>query len=195
MEEKVLEILKKSESLLEGHFLLSSGLHSDRYLQCARVFQYPEYSEKLCKFLKDKIASSGIKADKVISPAIGGILIGYELSRQLSVPNIFAERDDSGKMTIRRGFSIKKGENILVVEDVVTTGGSVKEVIDLVENAAGKVVGISAIANRGKEENPFEYPFVYLIRLNFKTYTPETCPLCKKGLPIEKPGSKKKING
>ncbi len=195
MEEKILEILKKSESLLEGHFLLSSGLHSDKYLQCARVFQYPDYSEELCKLLREKIFSSGIKVDKVISPAIGGILIGYELSRQLSVPNIFAERDDSGKMTIRRGFSIKKGENILVVEDVVTTGGSVKEVINLVENAKGKVVGISAIANRGKEENPFEYPFVYLIRLNFKTYSPDSCPLCKKGIPIEKPGSKKKLNG
>ena len=195
MEKKVLEILKKSESLLEGHFLLSSGLHSDRYLQCAKVFQYPEYSEILCKYLSEKINKvEKIEAEKVISPAIGGLLIGYELSRQLGKVNIFAERDGNGKVALRRGFEIKDGEKILVAEDVVTTGGSVKEVIELVRSFGGKVVGVASIANRGKDENPFDIPFIYLVKLNFKTYQPENCPLCKRNIPFTKPGSRK-ING
>ncbi len=193
MEKKVFEILKKSESLLEGHFLLSSGLHSDRYLQCAKVFQYPEYAEILCKFLKEKIEKKKIEIDKVISPAIGGILIGYELSRELNRPNIFAERNSTGKMDLRRGFEIKNGEKILVAEDVVTTGGSVKEVIELVRNMGGVVMAVSSIANRGKEENPFDVPFIYLVRLKFKTFKPEECPLCKENIPLTKPGSRKNV--
>ena len=126
--ERVLEILKEAGVLLEGHFLLTSGRHSAKYLQCAKIFQYTKYSEELCKDLAEKFKDSGVEV--VIGPAIGAIQMSYEVSRHLGVKNIFAERED-GKMTLRRGFTIEPGQKVLVVEDVVTTGGSVREVIDI----------------------------------------------------------------
>ena len=139
--EEVLKIFKETGALLEGHFLLSSGLHSPRYFQCAKVLQYPEYSELLCRQIARHFYTSEIEL--VVSPAIGGIIVGYEVARQLEARNIFAERE-SGVMKLRRGFEIKSGERVLVCEDVVTTGGSVFEVIELVKNAGGKLLGVSS---------------------------------------------------
>ena len=136
--ERVLEILREAGVLLEGHFLLTSGRHSNKYLQCAKIFQYAKYSEELCKALAEKYADEGIEL--VIGPAIGAIQMTYEVSRHLGVKNIFAERDN-GVMTLRRGFTIEPNQKVLVVEDVVTTGGSVREVIEIVKGADGLEVG------------------------------------------------------
>ena len=187
--ERVLEILKKAGVLLEGHFLLTSGRHSGEYLQCARIFQDASYSEELCRALADKFRSE--KIDLVIGPAIGAILISYETGRQLSVKNIFAERDSEGKMTLRSSFEIKKGERVLVVEDVVTTGGSVREVIDVVEKAGGVVAGVGSIIDRTNGKINFNVPYKAVLSIDVRSYEAEDCPFCKQGLPIVKPGSRK----
>lgn len=185
--EKIIEILEKTNAILKGHFLLSSGLHSETYFQMALVFQYPEYGEFLCRVLAENFKDMDI--DTVIGPAIGGIIISYELGRILKTKAIFAEREE-GKMKLRRGFKIEKGEKILVCEDVITTGGSVKEVIELVEEKEGVIKGIGCIVERGIAK--FDYPLKSLVKMNVKNYKPSECPLCKKGIPVIKPGSKKK---
>ncbi len=179
------KILKEKDALIEGHFVLSSGLHSDRYVQCAKVLQYPEIAEQFSKVLVKKIAA---RCDLVISPAMGGIIIGYEIARQLKVRAIFCEREN-GVMNLRRGFEIKKGERCLIVEDVITTGGSTKEVIEVVKSYGGKVVGIASIINRSELKN-FS---ISLLKLKIKTYKPENCPLCKKKIPLVKPGSRTNV--
>ncbi len=192
-EEKVLKIFERCGGILKGHFLLSSGLHSPDYLQAAKVFQYPEYatliSEELAlRFKREKI-------DLVIGPAIGGILLSFELGRILKKRTIFAEREE-GKMRLRRGFSIQKGEKCLVVEDVITTGASTKEVLDLVRENKAEAVGIAAIIERSKEPLiksgvDFGVRKEVLAHIPLITYSEKNCPLCKKKVPLIKPGSRR----
>ena len=183
----VLEIFQDNNALLKGHFLLSSGLHSERYLQCALVLQHPKLAKKLGQALAEKFKS--LSVDTVISPALGGLIIGYEVAKALGVRFIFTERQE-GKMTLRRGFTLAPGEKLIVIEDVFTTGGSTKEVMATVEQAGAKVVGVGAIINRSEKEISFGVTSQYLLPLQVKTYEPAKCPLCKEGLPFFKPGSR-----
>ncbi len=186
-DERVVEILKEAGVLQEGHFRLTSGRHSGKYLQCAKIFQYTKYSEELCGILAEKYADAGV--DVVIGPAIGAIQMAYEVSRSLGVKNIFAEREN-GVMTLRRGFTIEPGQKVLVVEDVVTTGGSVREVIDIVKKNGGEVVGVGSIVDRTGGKIDFGVPFKAVISMEVTSYEESECPLCKAGLPIVKPGSR-----
>ncbi|MEO1959339.1 MAG: orotate phosphoribosyltransferase [Nautiliaceae bacterium] len=198
----VKEIYEKYGALLKGHFLLSSGKHSEYYLQSARVLEHPEVAEKLAKELAKQIIDAGIKVDTVCSPAIGGLLAGYELARALGIRFIFTERVN-GKMTLRRGFEIKPGEKVLICEDIITTGGSAMEAAREIEKRGAKVVGFGAIANRGickrvngKSERkkecklPEDKPFFALDDFDFEVYAPEDCPMCKAGSKPVKPGSR-----
>ena len=185
--ERVLEILKEADVLQEGHFLLTSGRHSDKYLQCAKIFQYTKYSEELCRALAEKFAGKGVEL--VIGPAIGAIQMSYEVSRHLGVKNIFAEREN-GKMTLRRNFTIEPGQKVLVVEDVVTTGGSVREVLDIVREHGGEVVGLGVVVDRTGGKIDFGVPLESVISMEVVSYEADECPLCKKGLPLVKPGSR-----
>lgn len=187
-QEMTRDILTRLGALKQGHFRLTSGLHSDRYMQCAALFQFPKESEQLCAALAEKFA--GQKIDLVAGPALGGIIMAYEVARALGVPNIFSERED-GKMTFRRGFRVEAGQKVLVVEDVVTTGGSVKEVIGLVRAAGGEVVGVGSVVDRGGGKADFGVPFHALMTLEATNWKEEDCPLCKEGMPIVKPGSRK----
>jgi orotate phosphoribosyltransferase len=188
-EEKILDILKKAGVLLKGHFLLTSGKHSDTYLQCAKIFQDAKYSEQLCRELAQKFKDD--KVDVVVGPAIGAIIMSYEVGRQLGVRNFFTERDSEGKMTLRRNFEIKKGERVLVVEDVVTTGGSVKEVLQLLESSGADIVGVGSIVDRTGGKIDFGYPYKSVLSVNVLAYEAEECPFCKKNISIIKPGSRK----
>uniref|UniRef100_A0A7C3RK70 Orotate phosphoribosyltransferase n=1 Tax=Dictyoglomus thermophilum TaxID=14 RepID=A0A7C3RK70_DICTH len=183
-----LNVFKAKGAFLEGHFLLSSGLHSPNYLQCALILQYPDLSEKIAKEIAEKIPEY-LKIDVVVGPALGGIIIAYELARALNVRGIFAEREE-GKMTLRRGFSIKPGEKVLICEDVVTTGGSALEVANLIKENGGEVVSFACIVDRSGGKNIFDKPLYSLIQLKLDTYKPEECPLCKAGIPLLKPGSR-----
>lgn len=186
-QEEVLEIYRKTGGLLKGHFKLTSGRHSDTYMQSAKLFVDAKSSEQVCKALAEKL--DGVKVDMVISPAVGGILMGYEMSRQLGVPNIFAERDN-GVMTLKRGFTIPSNANILVCEDVVTTGGSVKEVIALVRELGGNPIAVASLVDRSNGNVDFGIKFVNLISMEVVSYDESECPLCKEGkLPVVKPGS------
>ena len=181
-------IFKQTGLMLEGHFLLTSGRHSNRYMQCAKLFQYPEYSDMICKDLADRFA--GQKIDMVVGPAVGGIIMSYEMARQFKVPNIFAEREN-GAMTLRRGFSIPEGAKVLVVEDVVTTGGSVREVMDIVAEAKAEVVGVCVVVDRSGGKIDFGVPFEAAYETEIQSYEPSQCPLCEQGLELVKPGSRK----
>jgi orotate phosphoribosyltransferase len=196
------EIYKKAGAYLEGHFLLSSGKHSQFYLQSAKVLENPKTAEMLAKELASMIQKSGIKVDTVCSPALGGILAGYELARALDARFIFTERVDK-VMTLRRGFEVKKGEKLLICEDIITTGGSALEAAKAVEALGGEVVAYAALANRGfcKREGsekeikpecklPENIPFFALDDFEFEIYDPENCPLCKEGTTAYKPGSR-----
>lgn len=185
--EKALEIFESTGALLNGHFELSSGLHSPHYFQCARVLQYPEYAELFCKEIVKNVKDE--KIDCVISPALGGVIVGHECARLLGCRGIFAERD-SGVMTLRRGFEIKHDERVFVVEDVVTTGGSVKEVLQLVKGVGAEVAGIGFLVDRSNGKRLFEEPFYSVFQMNVVTYKPEKCPLCKENIKVVKPGSR-----
>jgi orotate phosphoribosyltransferase len=187
MKNEILEIFKKSGALFEGHFQLTSGLHSPSYFQCAKVLQYPEYNRLLAQKIVTNFKS--VVIDVVISPAIGGIVVGQEVGRQLGARTIFAERKD-GQMQLRRGFKISAEENVLVCEDVVTTGGSVQEVIDLVHELGAKVKGVGVIVDRSNGTVKFPVNHYAIVQLSAETYSPETCPLCQRGIPIKKPGSR-----
>ena len=187
-EQELVELFKERGALLEGHFRLTSGLHSNRYVQCARVLMYPDLAEKLGQRIADKFRD--LDPDLVVGPAIGGIVIAQEVWRALGVRAIFSEREE-GKMTLRRGFEIEKGERVLVVEDVVTTGGSTKEVINMVEGYGGVVVGVGSLVDRHSGELDFGVPFHPLLKLDIETYAPDDCPLCREGIPVVKPGSRK----
>ena len=186
---EIFDILRKTNVMKEGHFILTSGKHSDKYMQCAMLFQYPEESKKCCDALAEKILADGIKVDTVVSPAVGGILMGYQMSECLDVRNIFAEREN-GKMSLRRGFEVRPGENIVVCEDVVTTGGSVKEVVALLQEKGANVTCVCSIVDRSRGTADFGVPFKSLVEINFDTYEADECPLCKNGDNAVKPGSR-----
>ena len=187
-QEEIVSIFKQTHALLEGHFQLTSGLHSAQYFQCAKVLQYPKYAEALCKEIASKFQNQ--KIDVVIAPALGGIVVGQEVGRQLNVRTMFTERKDN-TMQLRRGFEVGENENVLVCEDVITTGGSVQEVVDIVKNDGGTVVGVGAIVDRSGGKAKFDNFFVTMT-MDVQTYRPNECPLCKQGIPIEKPGSRVK---
>ena len=187
-QEQALDCYRKTGAILKGHFKLTSGRHSDTYMQSAKLFIDTKQSEIVCKALAEKLAGESI--DLVVSPAIGGILMGYEVARQLGVPNIFAEREN-GEMTLRRGFTIEKGTKVVVVEDVVTTGGSVKEVVRLVQSMGAEVVAVASLVDRGNGNVDFGVKYVNLISMEVVSYEPDECPLCKEGkLDLVKPGSR-----
>jgi len=187
-EKDILQIFEKSGALLKGHFLLTSGRHSNVYFQCAKVLQYPEYAEKICGLIAHHFKS--VKIETIIAPAIGGIVVGQEVARQLDKRSIFAEREDK-ILSLRRGFTLEKGEKVLACEDVVTTGGSVFEVIDIVKNIGAEVVGVGYIVDRSNGKVNFGYPQFSAIKLNAVSFSPEECPLCKEGIELVKPGSRK----
>ncbi len=190
-QEEILAMFRESGALLEGHFRLTSGLHSNQYFQCAKVLQYPKFCETLCGAIASQFA--GARIDAVMAPALGGIVVGQEVGRQLNVRTMFTERSE-GIMQLRRGFAIGAGERVLVCEDVVTTGGSVSEVIDIVTKAGGIVAGVGFLVDRSGGAVRFpvaaggmQYP---VMSLNVTAYQPDRCPLCAQGLPVVKPGSR-----
>ncbi|HOJ30588.1 MAG TPA: orotate phosphoribosyltransferase [bacterium] len=184
-EHEILEIFRETGAVLEGHFLLSSGLHSNRYFQMARVLQFPHIARNLAQELVKRY--TGNKVDVVIGPAIGGIVLSYALAEILGAKSIFAEREN-GLMCLRRGFTIDRDENVLVCEDVITTGGSVSEVIDLVKTSGAKIAGVCCLVLRG--QHCLEVPVESLLKIEVKNYRQDECPLCEKKVPLVKPGSR-----
>lgn len=184
---EVLKIFENRKALLTGHFKLSSGLHSEKYLQCALVLQYPNLAKKLCAQLAKKFA--GEKISVVIGPALGGVVVSYEVARALKARSLFSERE-KGKMILRRGFKILPSDKVLVVEDVITTGASVKEVINLVKSKKARVIGLGSIIDRSIKKINFGVKQKSLARIEVKTYSAQDCPLCKKDIPVYKPGSR-----
>jgi orotate phosphoribosyltransferase len=183
----VLSLFRRSGALLEGHFRLSSGLHSSGYLQCALVLQHPTHAEALGRALAEKL--SGYGPTVVLSPAMGGLIIGHETGRALGVRAIFSERAD-GAMTLRRGFSLGPADRVVVIEDVVTTGGSTRETMEVARKAGATVVAAGAIVDRSGGTSTLDVPFQALVALALPTDEPEGCPLCAQGLPVVKPGSR-----
>jgi orotate phosphoribosyltransferase len=195
--DELLDVFRRSGALLEGHFRLTSGLHSPGYLQCALVLQYPQHAEVLGRAIADR--TRDLRATVVLSPALGGVVIGHEVGRALGVRAIFAERQD-GVLTLRRGFVIGENDRVLVVEDVLTTGGSTRETIQVAKAAGGQIVGAAAIVDRGGSAGStvpagaraaeLGVPFAALLQVDLPTYQPDQCPLCAQGLPVVKPGSR-----
>lgn len=183
-----LQIFRETSALLEGHFLLSSGLHSNLYFQCAKVLQYPNYATLFCEEIAQHF--SNIKIDTVISPALGGILVGQEVARLMGKKSIFTERVEN-VMTLRRGFEIKSDERVLICEDVVTTAKSSREVANVVNGFGGKIIGLGSIVNRSIDSLNLDYDFFSTIKISTETYTANECPLCHNQIAIEKPGSRK----
>ncbi|MGB2783509.1 MAG: orotate phosphoribosyltransferase [Atribacterota bacterium] len=186
------EVMKKFEdagAIQKGHFKLTSGVHSDTYIQCAQIMQHPEFMHNLCSELGKKFRGDDI--DVIVGPAIGGIIMAHVMARVLGpwVRAIFTEREN-GKMTLRRSFEIKEGEKVIVVEDVTTTGSSVREVIDIVKSRKGKVVGVGVLIDRSGGKVDFGIKIEKLLTVDIKTFLPEECPLCKKEIPVVKPGSR-----
>ena len=186
-QEQTLQAFRDAGALLEGHYRLTSGLHSPGYLQCALVLQHPAQAEAMGAAIADRVRVLG--AQVVLSPALGGIVIGQEVGRALGVRAIFAERQD-GALTLRRGFTLARGEKVLVVEDVVTTGGSTRETIGVARAAGADVVGAASIIDRSSGGQALDVPYVALARLALPIYDPASCPLCQSGSPAVKPGSR-----
>ncbi len=184
----MLDLLKTTESLLEGHFELSSGLHSDKYFQCAKLLQFPNYAEHAGKKIAELFA--GYEVDAVLGPALGGIIIGYEVARALGKRSIFTERKD-GYMELRRGFQIDDGEKILIIEDVITTARSVKENIKILKEYNAEIVGIGCIVDRSMGRSGLEISS--LVQMDPEVFHPNDCPMCKEGIELEKPGSKARV--
>ncbi|MFH1312691.1 MAG: orotate phosphoribosyltransferase [Candidatus Eisenbacteria bacterium] len=187
----IIDLMTKSGALLTGHFELASGLHSEKYIQCALLLEDPSRAERvgceLAAAVKDEIG--GIDPSVVVSPALGGVVIGHEVARALGSRSIFTERV-SGKMSLRRGFGIETGEKAVVVEDVTTTGGSIREVVEVISKGGGEVVGVGLIVNRAKSLS-LGVPLAWLVRAEIENHDPENCPLCKAGVTLVKPGSKR----
>ena len=188
-QQEILKILKDSGALLEGHFILTSGLHSPQYIEKFRVLEQPEYTEMLCKEIAGIYKNSGITV--VIGPMTGGIILAYETARQLGVKSIFTERVE-GKMKFRREFTLLPSDKVLIVEDIITTGGSVKEVIDEVKKYGSTIVGLSCLVDRSNGKAKFDIPYNPLLVMDVVTYPPDDCPLCKSGSTAVKPGSTNK---
>lgn len=186
---EILAIFRQYNALLEGHFILSSGLHSDRYIQCALVLQYPDVAERLCSTVAEKLRR--VSAQAVVAPALGGILVAHEVARALGVRALFTERQE-GAMRLRRGFSLEPGERALVVEDVITTGLSTRETMLCVEQTGAKVVGAGALIDRSGGSLDLGVPKDALLTLSVQNYNPSDCPLCKAGIAAVKPGSRSK---
>lgn len=181
------EIFEKSGAVLRGHFLLASGLHSPVYWEKAQVLQYPEYAERLCGMIAGYFREQGIRV--VAGPTTTGIILSYEVARQLGVRSIFAEKESSGGRAFRRGFRIDPGEQVLVVDDILTTGGSIREVMAAVDSRGGRVAGIGVLVDRSPQKVDFGVPLFSCHRSETITYAPEACPLCADGIPLVKPGS------
>lgn len=185
--ERTLELLRECGALQEGHFVLSSGLHSNRYCQCAALFQHPDKAQEVAESARPFVGATG--TDLVLAPALGGVLWGYELARALHVPSLFAERKE-GAFALRRGFALEPGQRVLLAEDVVTTGGSVMELVPLVEAAGAEVVGIVSVVDRSACSFDPPMPFHALTTLDFETHQPDACPMCARNEPTDKPGSR-----
>lgn len=183
----VQRLLQETGALLTGHFRLSSGLHSPNYVQCARLLEHPRHARAIGEALGNRIRSIG--AEKIVAPALGGVIIGYTVADALQLPFVFTERKE-GQMTLRRGFTIREGEQVVIVEDVVTTGKSTRETADTIEQHGGRVIGFASILNRSGKPNPFGAPYESLLALNLETHDPVQCPLCERGLPLDAPGSR-----
>lgn len=186
--EERLDLFKKSGAFLEGHFLLSSGLHSPQYVEKFRVMEHPKYTEQLCKDIASHFEKDNVEL--VIGPMTGGIVLAHEVAKTLGVKSMFTERVDT-VMSLRRGFHFEKGTRILLVEDVVTTGGSIFEVIKLINDLGGNIVGVGYLVDRSGGKVNFGVKQFPLVKLDIVTYQPDNCPLCKNGIELVKPGSKK----
>lgn len=184
---ELLDLFRRCGALLEGHFRLSSGLHSSGYLQSALVLQYPQHAEALGRAIGDRMRD--LRSDVVLSPALGGVVIGQEVGRALGVRAIFAERQD-GALMLRRGFTLGGSDHVLIVEDVLTTGGSTRETMQVAKAAGAQVVGAASIVDRSGGSARLDVPFHALLDVALPTYEPNQCPLCAQGLPIVKPGSR-----
>ncbi|WRS26808.1 orotate phosphoribosyltransferase [Oscillospiraceae bacterium MB08-C2-2] len=189
MENKaVLEIFKECGSLLEGHFLLTSGKHSDRYCQCALLLQHPDKAAVVVKEIADQVKD--LAPTVVVGPAMGGVVVAYELARQLGVNGIFTEREN-GEMTLRRGFHLSPEDRVLISEDVITTGKSTLETVAVIEAAGAKVIGLTALVDRRTPDIQLPFPVYAATTLSVQTFEADACPICEKGTPIVKPGSRK----
>jgi len=188
---EVLDRFTQSGALLEGHFRLSSGLHSPNYLQCALVLQHPAEAEALGRELGAALAArlGGVRPTAVLSPALGGLIIGHEVARALGVRAIFAERAE-GVLTLRRGFDLDAADRVVVIEDVLTTGGSTRETMEVARQKGAAIVAAGAVINRSGSASPVDVPFAALAALTPPTYRPESCPMCQQGIPVTKPGSR-----
>jgi orotate phosphoribosyltransferase len=180
-------LLEETGALLSGHFRLSSGLHSPNYVQCALLLEHPRNARAIGQALGEGVRSLG--ARKVVAPALGGLIIGYTVAEALDVPFVFTERKD-GQMTLRRGFHLVPGDNVVIVEDVVTTGKSTRETADVIMQNGGVVAGYASILNRSGKRNPFDAPYESLLTLELETYEESACPLCARGIAIDAPGSR-----
>ncbi|HVE72658.1 MAG TPA: orotate phosphoribosyltransferase [Thermoanaerobaculia bacterium] len=178
-------LLEETGALLTGHFRLSSGLHSPNYVQCARLLEHPRYARALGEALAARLGS----VDKIVAPALGGVIIGYAVAQALDVPFVFTERKD-GAMTLRRGFAMHEGERVVIVEDVVTTGKSTRETVAVIEEQGGDVIGFASILNRSGKANPFDKPYEALLDLELATYAEDACPQCSQEVPLDAPGSR-----
>jgi orotate phosphoribosyltransferase len=189
---EVIDRFRRTGALLEGHFILTSGLHSSVYLQCALVLQHPPDTEAFARAIAEGFAGRGIET--VVAPAIGGIVIGYEVARALGARSIWTERDAANAMTLRRGFTVRPGESVLVVEDVITTGGSTRETIAAMRAAGASVVGAASIIDRSGGRADVGVPRIALATLDVPALAPAACPACQRGEPAIKPGSRKAVN-
>jgi orotate phosphoribosyltransferase len=180
-------MLRQTGALLQGHFRLSSGLHSASYVQCALLLEHPRNAVAIGKELASPVRS--MSASKIVAPALGGVIIGYTVAQALDLPFIFTERK-GGEMTLRRGFHVEAGEPLVIVEDVVTTGKSTREAADVLARRGGRVVGFASILNRSGQQNPFDAPYVSLLSLDLEAYEEARCPLCTSGIPLDAPGSR-----
>jgi orotate phosphoribosyltransferase len=193
--DEVINLLRESGAMLEGHFLLSSGRHGDRYFQCAKLLQYPDKAaaalKPLAERIKADIAAGKLVVDAIVGPAMGGIIVAYELGRQLGLPAFFTERDDTGAMTLRRGFEIQPGQKILIAEDVVTTAKSSGESAKALESLGALVTALACVVDRRAAGTPVSWPFYAAAQVDAANWDPADCELCKKGIPAVKPGSRK----
>lgn len=185
MTKKILELLEKADGYLKGHFCLTSGLHSDVYFQCAKLYQYPEIVEQIAKLLADELKD--VEFDTIIAPAVGALIIGYETAKQCGKRNLFVERKD-GQMALRRGYTLKKGEKVVIIEDVITTARTIYETQEAIKDFGADVVAIGCIVDRTSDKTGLNIKSV--LKMEPVVYDPSDCPLCKANVPIEKPGSR-----